>query len=91
MNDDIVPELAHGKWAALCAMAVNSAALTSAPAIWPTSPKRRWPDIVIEDSDAFRRVIKRVPHGVVLGRGTVELPLYDRDQHCRPALIAGNA
>ena len=45
--------------------------------------------IEVEDSDAFRRVIKRVPHGLVLGRRTLELSLYDSHQHRRPRLDRG--
>ncbi len=47
-------------------------------------------DIVIEDSDAFRRVIKRVPHGVVLVVAPWNYPYMTAINTVAPALIAGN-
>lgn len=47
--------------------------------------------IVIEDSDAFRRVIKRVPHGVVLVVAPWNYPYMTAINTVAPALIAGNA
>jgi acyl-CoA reductase-like NAD-dependent aldehyde dehydrogenase len=48
-------------------------------------------DIVIEDSDVFRRVIKRVPHGVVLVVAPWNYPYMTAINTVAPALIAGNA
>ena len=48
-------------------------------------------DIVVEDSDAFRRVIKRVPHGVVLVVAPWNYPYMTAINTVAPALIAGNA
>ncbi|MFT7369957.1 MAG: acyl-CoA reductase-like NAD-dependent aldehyde dehydrogenase [Alteromonas macleodii] len=48
-------------------------------------------DIVIEDSDAFRRVIKRVPHGVVLVVAPWNYPYMTAINTVAPALIAGNS
>ncbi|WP_436399558.1 aldehyde dehydrogenase family protein [Roseobacter sp. S98] len=48
-------------------------------------------DITVEDSDAFRRVIKRVPHGVVLVVAPWNYPYMTAINTVAPALIAGNA
>ena len=48
-------------------------------------------DIVVEDSSAFRRVIKRVPHGVVLVVAPWNYPYMTAINTVAPALIAGNA
>ena len=48
-------------------------------------------DIIVEDSDAFRRVIKRVPHGVVLVVAPWNYPYMTAINTLAPALIAGNA
>ncbi|MGR3614940.1 MAG: aldehyde dehydrogenase family protein [Paracoccaceae bacterium] len=47
-------------------------------------------DIVVEDSGAFRRVIKRVPHGVVLVVAPWNYPYMTAINTVAPALIAGN-
>jgi acyl-CoA reductase-like NAD-dependent aldehyde dehydrogenase len=47
--------------------------------------------IAVEDSDAFRRVIKRVPHGVVLVVAPWNYPYMTAINTVAPALIAGNA
>ncbi len=46
--------------------------------------------IEVEDSDAFRRVIKRVPHGVVLVVAPWNYPYMTAINTVAPALIAGN-
>jgi acyl-CoA reductase-like NAD-dependent aldehyde dehydrogenase len=65
MNDDIVPEIAHqmgrpvrygGEFGGFNERASYMAEIA----------QDALADIEIEDSDAFRRVIKRVPHSVVL-------------------------
>lgn len=48
-------------------------------------------DIIVEDSDAFRRVIKRVPHGLVLVVAPWNYPYMTAINTVAPALIAGNA
>lgn len=48
-------------------------------------------DIEIEDSPAFRRVIKRVPHGLVLVVAPWNYPYMTAINTVAPALIAGNA
>lgn len=48
-------------------------------------------DMIVEDSDAFRRVIKRVPHGVVLVVAPWNYPYMTAINTVAPALIAGNA
>ena len=47
--------------------------------------------IVVEDSDAFRRVIKHVPHGLVLVVAPWNYPYMTAINTVAPALIAGNA
>ncbi len=47
--------------------------------------------IVVEDSDAFRRVIKHVPHGLVLVVAPWNYPYMTAVNTVAPALIAGNA
>ena len=68
MNEQIVPELAYqmgrpvrydGEFSGFNELATYMADIA----------KDALADIVIEDSDAFRRVIKRVPHGVVRQSG----------------------
>ena len=46
---------------------------------------------VIEDSEAFRRVIKREPHGIVLVVAPWNYPYMTAINTIAPALIAGNA
>ncbi|MGB5558565.1 MAG: aldehyde dehydrogenase family protein [Paracoccaceae bacterium] len=48
-------------------------------------------DIVIEDSPAFRRFIRRVPHGLVLVIAPWNYPYMTAINTVAPALIAGNA
>ncbi|WP_299611587.1 aldehyde dehydrogenase family protein [uncultured Tateyamaria sp.] len=48
-------------------------------------------DIEIEDSATFRRVIKRVPHGLVLVVAPWNYPYMTAINTVAPALIAGNA
>ena len=78
MNDEIVPELAHqmgrpvrygGEFGGFNERASYMADIAA----------EALAEIVIEDSDRFRRVIKRVPHGVVLmvyGHGPVNETRY---------------
>jgi acyl-CoA reductase-like NAD-dependent aldehyde dehydrogenase len=89
MNDDIVPELAHqmgrpvrygGEFGGFNERATYMAEIA----------EDALSDIVIEDSDAFRRVIKRVPHGVVLVVAPWNYPYMTAINTVAPALIAGN-
>jgi len=90
MNDDIVPELAHqmgrpvrygGPFGGFNERATYMARIAE-DALAP---------IVIEDSDKFRRVIKRVPHGLVLVVAPWNYPYMTAINTVAPALIAGNA
>ena len=90
MNDDIVPELAHqmgrpvrygGEFGGFNERATYMAEIA----------KDALADIDIEDSNAFRRVIKRVPHGVVLVVAPWNYPYMTAINTVAPALIAGNA
>ncbi|SEO17947.1 Acyl-CoA reductase [Pseudorhodobacter antarcticus] len=90
MNDDIVPELAHqmgrpvrygGEFGGFNERATYMAKIAE-DALAP---------IVVEDSDKFRRVIKRVPHGLVLVVAPWNYPYMTAINTVAPALIAGNA
>jgi len=90
MNDEIVPELAHqmgrpvrygGEFGGFNERASYMADIAA----------EALADIVIEDSDRFRRVIKRVPHGVVLVVAPWNYPYMTAINTVAPALIAGNA
>ncbi len=90
MNDEIVPELAWqmgrpvrygGEFGGFNERATYMAGIAR-DALAP---------IEIEDSDAFRRVIKRVPHGVVLVVAPWNYPYMTAINTVAPALIAGNA
>ncbi|MFA8442003.1 aldehyde dehydrogenase family protein [Yoonia sp.] len=90
MNDTIVPELAWqmgrpvrygGEFGGFNERASYMASIAQ-NALAP---------IEIEDSDAFRRVIKRVPHGVVLVVAPWNYPYMTAINTVAPALIAGNA
>ncbi|WP_424975298.1 aldehyde dehydrogenase family protein [Dinoroseobacter sp. S124A] len=90
MNDEIVPELAHqmgrpirygGEFGGFDERASYMAEIA----------EEALADIIVEDSDAFRRVIKRVPHGVVLVVAPWNYPYMTAINTVAPALIAGNA
>ena len=90
MNDAIVPELAHqmgrpvrygGEFGGFNERATYMADIA----------QDALADLVIEDSDKFRRVIKRVPHGVVLVVAPWNYPYMTAINTVAPALIAGNA
>ncbi|KEJ88513.1 aldehyde dehydrogenase family protein [Sulfitobacter donghicola] len=89
MNDDIVPELAWqmgrpvrygGEFGGFNERASHMAAIAH-EGLAP---------IEVEDSSAFRRVIKRVPHGVVLVVAPWNYPYMTAINTVAPALIAGN-
>jgi len=90
MNDEIVPELAHqmgrpvrygGEFRGFNERATYMAQIAQ-DALAP---------LVVEDSATFRRVIKRVPHGVVLVVAPWNYPYMTAINTVAPALIAGNA
>lgn len=90
MNDEIVPELAHqmgrpvrygGEFGGFNERASHMADIAE-EALAP---------IIVEDSAAFRRVIKRVPHGLVLVVAPWNYPYMTAINTVAPALIAGNA
>ena len=90
MNDEIVPELAHqmgrpirygGEFGGFKERATYMAEIAT----------EALADIVVEDSNVFRRVIKRVPHGVVLVVAPWNYPYMTAINTVAPALIAGNA
>ncbi|MGB3277602.1 MAG: aldehyde dehydrogenase family protein, partial [Pseudorhodobacter sp.] len=90
MNDEIVPEIAWqmgrpvrygGEFRGFNERATYMAMIAT-DALAP---------LVVEDSDAFRRVIKRVPHGVVLVVAPWNYPYMTAINTVEPALIAGNA
>ncbi|WP_323770175.1 aldehyde dehydrogenase family protein [Antarctobacter sp.] len=90
MNDEIVPELAHqmgrpfrygGEFGGFNERASYMAQIA----------QDALADIEIENSDSFRRVIKRVPHGVVLVVAPWNYPYMTAINTVAPALIAGNS
>ncbi|MGB3554176.1 MAG: aldehyde dehydrogenase family protein [Jannaschia sp.] len=90
MNDEIVPELARqmgrpvrygGEFGGFEERATHMAVIA----------EEALADIVVEDSDAFRRVIKRIPHGIVLVVAPWNYPYMTAINTVAPALIAGNA
>ena len=90
MNDDIVPELAWqmgrpvrygGEFGGFNERASYMADIAQ-DSLTP---------IEVEDSDAFRRLIKRVPHGLVLVVAPWNYPYMTAINTVAPALIAGNA
>ncbi|KIN63370.1 Aldehyde dehydrogenase [Sulfitobacter noctilucicola] len=89
MNDEIVPEIAHqmgrpvrygGEFGGFNERATYMAQIA----------QDALADLVIEDSGNFRRVIKRVPHGVVLVVAPWNYPYMTAINTVAPALIAGN-
>jgi acyl-CoA reductase-like NAD-dependent aldehyde dehydrogenase len=90
MNDEIVPEIAWqmgrpvrygGEFGGFNERASYMAEIAQ-DALAP---------IVVEDSGAFKRVIKRVPHGLVLVVAPWNYPYMTAINTVAPALIAGNA
>ncbi|MGR3564899.1 MAG: aldehyde dehydrogenase family protein [Heliomarina sp.] len=89
MNDEIVPELAHmmgrpvrygGEFGGFNERASYMAEIA----------EKGLAPIEIEDSAAFRRLIKREPHGVVLIIAPWNYPYMTAINGVAPALIAGN-
>lgn len=89
MNAEIVPELAHqmgrpvrygGEFGGFNERATYMAKIA----------QDALADVKIEDSGKFRRLIKRVPHGVVLVIAPWNYPYMTAINTVAPALIAGN-
>ena len=89
MNETIVPELARmmgrpvrygGEFGGFNERASYMAAIAH----------EALADIALEDSDAFKRYIKRIPHGVVLVVAPWNYPYMTAINTVAPALIAGN-
>lgn len=90
LNDDIIPELAWqmgrpirygGEFRGFNERASHMAEIA----------EDALADIEIEDKKNFRRVIKRVPHGIVLVIAPWNYPFMTAINSIAPALIAGNA
>ncbi|MDU8942030.1 aldehyde dehydrogenase family protein [Ovoidimarina sediminis] len=89
MNDEIIPELAWqmgrpirygGEWGGFNERASYMGRIAGDALA----------DIAIEDSDTFRRFIRREPHGVVLIVAPWNYPYMTAINTLAPALIAGN-
>ncbi len=89
MNEEIVPEIAHqmgrpirygGEFGGFNERASYMAEIA----------EEALADIELEDSGAFRRLIKRVPHGAVLVIAPWNYPFMTAINTVAPALIAGN-
>ncbi len=89
MNDQIVPELAHQMGRPI-RYGGEFGGFNERASYMADIAKDALANIVIEDSDAFRRVIKRVPHGVVLVVAPWNYPYMTAINTVAPALIAGN-
>ncbi|KEJ95523.1 aldehyde dehydrogenase [Pseudosulfitobacter pseudonitzschiae] len=89
MNDAIVPELAH-QMGRPVRYGGEFGGFNERASYMADIAQDALADIVVEDSDKFRRVIKRVPHGVVLVVAPWNYPYMTAINTVAPALIAGN-
>ena len=89
MNDEIVPELAH-QMGRPTRYGGEFGGFNERASYMADIAEEALADSEIEDSDAFRRVIKRVPHGVVLVIAPWNYPYMTAINTVAPALIAGN-
>ncbi|WP_299743273.1 aldehyde dehydrogenase family protein [uncultured Tateyamaria sp.] len=89
MNDRIVPELAHQMGRPI-RYGGEFGGFDERASYMANIAKDALADIEVEDSDSFRRVIKRVPHGVVLVVAPWNYPYMTAINTVAPALIAGN-
>lgn len=89
MNDEIVPELAHmmgrpvrygGEFGGFNERASHMAQIAEASLA----------DIAVGEDEAFKRYIKRIPHGVVFVVAPWNYPYMTAINTVAPALIAGN-
>jgi acyl-CoA reductase-like NAD-dependent aldehyde dehydrogenase len=90
MNDDIVPEIAW-QMGRPVRYGGEFGGFNERASYMADIAQDALADMVVEDSDAFRRVIKRVPHGVVLAVAPWNYPYMTAINTVAPALIAGNA
>ena len=90
MNDEIVPELAW-QMGRPVRYGGEFGGFNERASYMADIAQEALADIAIEDSNAFRRVIKRVPHGVVLVVAPWNYPYMTAINTVAPALIAGNA
>ena len=90
MNDDIVPEIAW-QMGRPVRYGGEFGGFNERASYMADIAQDALADMVVEDSDAFRRVIKRVPHGVVLVVAPWNYPYMTAINTVAPALIAGNA
>ncbi|MFY0645313.1 MAG: aldehyde dehydrogenase family protein [Sulfitobacter geojensis] len=90
MNDEIVPEIAHQMGRPI-RYGGEFGGFNERASYMADIAQDALADIEIEDSAAFRRVIKRVPHGVVLVIAPWNYPYMTAINTVAPALIAGNA
>lgn len=89
MNDQIVPEIAHQMGRPI-RYGGEFGGFNERASYMANIAKDALADIEVEDSGAFRRVIKRVPHGVVLVVAPWNYPYMTAINTVAPALIAGN-
>ncbi len=90
MNDDIVPEIAW-QMGRPVRYGGEFGGFNERASYMADIAQDALADMAVEDSDAFRRVIKRVPHGVVLVVAPWNYPYMTAINTVAPALIAGNA
>ncbi len=90
MNDEIVPELAH-QMGRPVRYGGEFGGFDERTSYMASIAQDALADIDIEDSGAFRRMIKRVPHGVVLVVAPWNYPYMTAINTVAPALISGNA
>ncbi|MEP3296224.1 MAG: aldehyde dehydrogenase family protein [Pseudoruegeria sp.] len=89
MNDVIVPEIAYQMGRPI-RYGGEFGGFNERASYMADIAKEALADIEVEDSEAFRRVIKRVPHGVVLVVAPWNYPYMTAINTVAPALIAGN-
>ncbi len=89
MNDEIVPELAY-QMGRPVRYGGEFGGFNERASYMADIAKEALAPIVVEDSDTFRRVIKRVPHGVVFVVAPWNYPYMTAINSVAPALIAGN-
>ncbi|MEP0960934.1 MAG: aldehyde dehydrogenase family protein [Roseobacter sp.] len=89
MNDEIVPELAHQMGRPI-RYGGEFGGFQERAGFMAEIAEDALADIVVEDSASFRRVIKRIPHGVVFVVAPWNYPYMTAINSVAPALIAGN-
>jgi acyl-CoA reductase-like NAD-dependent aldehyde dehydrogenase len=90
MNDDIVPEIAW-QMGRPVRYGGEFGGFNERASYMADIAQDALADITVEDSGSFHRVIKRVPHGVVLVVAPWNYPYMTAINSVAPALIAGNA